>query len=114
MAEETKLLFLMTVDGYEIYIEDAQRELYEHAADNDELTDFEVWIRVLLAEENDMFDENEDMLINTTFYGTKSGLESELYKLVRSERFAKEKKFSFDIDEHIPIASQLELSFFDS
>ena len=113
MAEETKLLFLMTVDGYEIYIEDAQRELYEHAADNDELTDFEVWIRVLLAEENDMFDEDEDMLINAAFHGTKSGLESELYKLVRNERFTKEKRFSFDIDEHIPIASQLELSFFD-
>ena len=114
MAEETKLLFLMTVDGYEIYIEDAQRELYEHAADNDELTDFEVWIRVLLAEENDMFDEDEDMLINAAFHGTKSGLESELYKLVRNERFTKEKRFSFDIDEHIPTVSQLELSFFDS
>lgn len=113
MEEETKLSFLMTVEGYEIYIEDAQRELYEQAAD-DELTDFEVWIRVLLAEENDMFDEEEDMLINTTFHGTKSGLKSELYKLVRSERFAKEKQFSFDIDEHIPTESQLELSFFDS
>ena len=113
MAKETNLSFLMTVDGYEIYIEDAQRELYEQAAD-DELTDFGVWIRVLLAEENDMFDEEEDMLINTTFHGTKSGLKSELYKLVRSERFAKEKQFSFDIDEHIPTESQLELSFFDS
>lgn len=104
----------MTVDGYEIYIEDAQREMHEQAADNDELTDFELWIRVLLAEENDMFDEDEDMLINTIFNGTKSGLKSELYKLVRSERFAKEKQFSFDIDEHIPTVSQLELSFFDS
>lgn len=113
MTEETKLSFLMTVDGYEIYIEDAQRELYEHAADNDELTDFEVWIRVLLADD-DMFDEEDDMLINATFHGTKSGLKSELYKLVRSERFAKEKQFSFDIDEHIPTASQLEFSFFDS
>ena len=114
MTVETKLSFLMTVDGYEIYIEDAQREMYEQAADNDELTDFEVWIRVLLAEENDMFDEDEDMLINTTFHGAKSDLESELYKLVRSERFAKEKQFSFDIDEHIPTASQLELAFFDN
>ena len=61
-----------------------------------------------------MFDEDEDMLINTIFNGTKSGLKSELYKLVRSERFAKEKQFSFDIDEHIPTVSQLELSFFDS
>lgn len=114
MTVETKLSFLMTVDGYEIYIEDAQREMHEQAADNDELTDFELWIRVLLAEENDMFDEDEDMLINTIFNGTKSGLKSELYKLVRSERFAKEKQFSFDIDEHIPTVSQLELSFFDS
>ena len=114
MTVETKLSFLMTVDGYEIYIEDAQREMHEQAADNDELTDFELWIRVLLAEENDMFDEDEDMLINTIFNGTKSGLKSELYKLVRSERFAKEKQFSFDIDEHIPTESQLELSFFDS
>lgn len=96
MTVETKLSFLMTVDGYEIYIEEAQRELYEQAADDDKLTDFEVWIRVLLAEENDMFDEDEDMLINTTFHGTKSGLKSELYKLVCSERFAKEKQFSFD------------------
>ena len=56
MAKETNLSFLMTVDGYEIYIEDAQRELYEQAADDDELTDFGVWIRVLFAEENDMFD----------------------------------------------------------
>ena len=99
MTVETKLSFLMTVDGYEIYIEDAQLEMYEQAADNDELTDFEVWIRVLLAEESDMFDEDEDMLINTTFHGTKSGLKSELYKLVRSERFAKEKQFSFDLDK---------------
>ena len=99
MTVETKLSFLMTVDGYEIYIEEAQRELYEQAADDDKLTDFEVWIRVLLAEENDMFDEDEDMLINTTFHGTKSGLKSELYKLVRSERFAKEKQFSFDYDK---------------
>lgn len=114
MAKETNLSFLMTVDGYEIYIEDAQRELYEQAADDDELTDFGVWIRVLFAEENDMFDENEDMLINTTFHGTKSGLKSELYKLVHSELFAKEKQFSFDIDEHIPPASQLELYSFDS
>ena len=107
MTKETKLSFLMTVDGYEIYIEDAQRELYEQAADDDDLTDFGVWIRVLLAEENDMFDENEDMLINTTFHGTKSGLKSELYKLVRSKRFAKEKQVSFDIDEHTPTESQL-------
>ena len=99
MTVETKLSFLMTVDGYEIYIEEAQRELYEQAAGDDKLTDFEVWIRVLLAEENDMFDEDEDMLINTTFHGTKSGLKSELYKLVRSERFAKEKQFSFDYDK---------------
>lgn len=99
MAEDTKLSFLMTVDGYDIYIEDAQRELYEQVADDDELTDFGVWIRVLLAEENDMFDEDEDMLINTTFQGTKSRLKSELYKLVRSERFAKEKQFSFDLDK---------------
>ena len=113
MTVETKLSFLMTVEGYEIYIEDAQRELYEHAADNDELTGFGVWIRVVLADD-DMFDEEDDMLINTTFNGTKSGLKSELYKLVRSERFAKEKQFSFDIDEHIPTVSQLELSFFDS
>ena len=35
MAKETNLSFLMTVDGYEIYIEDAQRELYEQAADDD-------------------------------------------------------------------------------
>ena len=41
MTVETKLSFLMTVDGYEIYIEDAQREMHEQAADNDELTDFE-------------------------------------------------------------------------
>ena len=113
MTVETKLSFLMTVEGYEIYIEDARRELYEHAADNDELTGFGVWIRVVLADD-DMFDEEDDMLINTTFIGTKSGLKSELYKLVRSERFAKEKQFSFDIDEHIPTVSQLELSFFDS
>lgn len=99
MTVETKLSFLMTVDGYEIYIEDAQREMYEQAAEDGELTDFGVWIRVLLAEENDMFDEDEDMLINTTFNGTKSGLKSELYKLVRSERFAKEKQFSFDFDK---------------
>mgnify|MGYP003552978128 CR=1 FL=1 len=38
-------------------------------------------------------------LINTTFHGTKSGLKSELYKLVRSEQFAKEKQFSFDLDK---------------
>ena len=99
MTVETKLSFLMTIDGYEVYIEEAQRELYEHATDDNELTDFEVWIRVLLAEENDMFDEDEDMLINTTFHGTKSGLKSELHKLVRSERFAKEKQFSFDFDK---------------
>ena len=41
MTVETKLSFLMTVDGYEIYIEDDQREMHEQAADNDELTDFE-------------------------------------------------------------------------
>lgn len=98
MAEETKLSFLMTVDGYEIYIEDAQRELYEQAADNDELTDVGVWIRVLLAEENDMFDKDEDMLINTTYCGIKSNLVPELRRFVQSERFTKAKQFSLDFD----------------
>ena len=98
MTEETKLSFLMTVDGYEIYIEDAQREMYEQAADNDELTDFEVWIRVLLAEENDMFDEDEDMLINTTDCGIKSNLVPELRRFVHSKRFTKAKQFSLDFD----------------
>lgn len=98
MTEETKLSFLMTVDGYEIYIEDAQREMYEQAADNDELTDFEVWIRVLLAEENDMFDEDEDMLINTTYCGIKSNLVPELRRFVHSKRFTKAKQFSLDFD----------------
>lgn len=99
MAKETNLSFLMTVDGYEIYIEDAQRELYEQAADDDELTDFEVWIRALLAEENDMFDEDEDMLINTTYCGIKSNLMPELRRFVQSERFTKAKQFSFDFDK---------------
>ena len=98
MTVETKLSFLMTVDGYEIYIEDAQREMYEQAADNDELTDFEVWIRVLLAEENDMFDEDEDMLINTTYCGIKSNLVPELRRFVHSKRFTKAKQFSLDFD----------------
>lgn len=98
MAEETKLSFLMTVDGYEIYIEDAQRELYEQVADDDELTDFGVWIRVLLAEENDMFDEEDDMLINTTYCGIKSNLVPELRRFVHSKRFTKAKQFSLDFD----------------
>lgn len=97
MAEETKLSFLMTVDGYEIYIEDAQRELYEQAADDDELTDFEVWIRVLLADD-DMFDEEDDMLINATYCGIKSNLVPELRRFVQSERFTKAKQFSLDFD----------------
>lgn len=97
MAIETKLLFLMSVDGYEIYIEDAQRELYEQAADDDELTDFEVWIRVLLADD-DMFDEEDDMLINATYCGIKSNLVPELRRFVQSERFTKAKQFSLDFD----------------
>ena len=113
MGEIANLSFWMDVDGYEIFIDESQQKSYEQATDNDELTGFGVWIRVVLADD-DMFDEEDDMLINTTFNGTKSGLKSELYKLVRSERFAKEKQFSFDIDEHIPTVSQLELSFFDS
>ena len=97
MAEETKLSFLMTVEGYEIYIEDAQRELYEHAADNDELTGFGVWIRVVLADD-DMFDEEDDMLINATYCGIKSNLVPELRRFVQSERFTKAKQFSLDFD----------------
>lgn len=97
MTVETKLSFLMTVDGYEIYIEDAQRELYEHAADNDELTGFGVWIRVVLADD-DMFDEEDDMLINATYCGIKSNLVPELRRFVQSERFTKAKQFSLDFD----------------
>ena len=96
MTVETKLSFLMTVDGYEIYIEDTQRELYEHAADNDELTDFGVWIRVLLADEDDMFDEEDDMLINATYHGKMSNFECELKKLVASKQFLKELHFDLD------------------
>lgn len=51
MGEIANLSFWMDVDGYEIFIDESQQKSYEQAADDDELTDFEVWIRVLLAEE---------------------------------------------------------------
>lgn len=98
MTEETKLSFLMTVDGYEIFIEEPQRKLYEQTADNDELTSFVIWIRVVLADEDDMFDEEDDMLINATYCGIKSNLVPELRRFIHSERFTKAKQFSLDFD----------------
>ena len=104
----------MTIDGYDVYIEEAYLESYEQTAYDDEFADFGILIRVLLAADSNIFEEEDDMLINTTFHGTKSDLESELYELVCRERFAKEKQFSFDMDEYIPTATQFEPSFLDS
>ena len=47
-----------------------------------------------------MFDEEDDMLINTTYCGIKSNLVPELRRFVQSERFTKAKQFSLDFDNH--------------
>lgn len=97
MEEIANLSFLMDVDGYGIFIDESQQKSYEQATDNDELTGFGVWIRVVLADD-DMFDEEDDMLINATYCGIKSNLVPELRRFVQSERFTKAKQFSLDFD----------------
>ena len=98
MAEETKLRYLTTIDSYEIFIEDGQQELYERAIVEDAPIDLSVWIRVVLKDDDGIFDteEDEDMLINTTYHGKMSDFEYELKKLVSSEQFQIEAHFDFD------------------
>ena len=107
MAEETKLRYLTTIDSYEIFIEDGQQELYERAIVEDAPIDLSVWIRVVLKDDDGIFDpeEDEDMLINTTYHGKMFDFEYELKKLVSSEQFQKEAHFDFDLDE--PYQQQL-------
>lgn len=97
MGEIANLSFWMDVDGYKIFIDESQQKSYEQATDNDELTGFGVWIRVVLADD-DMFDEEDDMLINATYCGIKSNLVPELRRFVHSKRFTKAKQFSLDFD----------------
>lgn len=100
MAKETKLLYLTTIDSYEIFIEDCQQELYERAIVEDAPIDLLVWIRVVLNDADGVFDseEDEDMLINTTYHGKMSDFECELKKLISSEQFQKEAHFDFNLD----------------
>ena len=73
---EQKLSYLMTIDGYEVYLEDEQLELYESATKEDIPIDLSVWIRVMLSDEDGIFDPTEDyVLCNVTFLGKISDFE---------------------------------------
>ena len=102
-----KLLYLTSVDDYEIFIEDCHRELYEWAIAEDAPIDLSVWIRVVLNNADGIFDpeEDEDMLINTKYHGKMADFECELKKLVSGKQFQKEAHFDFDLDE--PYQQQL-------
>lgn len=98
MAEETRLSYLMNIDDYEIYIEEDQQELYVQSISNDMPIDLSVWIRVVLNDEDGIFnpEEDEDILINATYHGKMSNFECELKKLVVSKQFLKELHFDLD------------------
>lgn len=83
MAEETRLSYLMDIDDYEIYIEEDQQELYVQSISNDMPIDLSVWIRVVLNDEDGIFnpEEDEDILINATYNGKMSNFECEHSKI---------------------------------
>lgn len=60
--------------------------------------DLSVWIRVVLNDEDGIFnpEEDEDILINATYNGKMSNFECELKKLVASKQFLKELHFDLD------------------
>ena len=89
----------MTIDGYEVYLEDEQLELYESATKEDIPIDLSVWIRVMLSDEDGIFDPTEDyVLCNVTFLGKISDFEQEMKEVVKSEQFQKEAQFNLHFD----------------
>ena len=107
MIEGTELSYIMNIYGYDIFIEQGQQELFELALAEDAPIDLSVWIRVILKDDAGIFDyeKDEDMLINTTYHGKISNLESELKRLISSEQFQKKTHFDFDLDK--PYQQQL-------
>lgn len=81
MAKETRLSYLMDIDDYEIYIEEDQQELYVQSISNDMPIDLSVWIRVVLNDEDGIFNPEEDILINATYNGKMSNFECEHSKI---------------------------------
>ena len=83
MAKEARLSYLMDIDDYEIYIEEDQQELYVQSISNDMPIDLSVWIRVVLNDEDGIFnpEEDEDILINATYHGKMSNFECEHSKI---------------------------------
>lgn len=73
----------MDIDDYEIYIEEDQQELYVQSISNDMPIDLSVWIRVVLNDEDGIFnpEEDEDILINATYNGKMSNFECEHSKI---------------------------------
>lgn len=86
MLEREVLSYWRYIEGYEILISKHQKEIYERATDDEELSELAVFIDIVIND-SDNVEEYESVMIGFTYSGLKSGLVSELKKFVNSEPF---------------------------
>ena len=83
---EEILSFWKYVDGYEIFTTKRQKEIYEQATDDEELSELTAFINIVINDSCDI-EEYESTLIKFTYDGLKYGFIPELKEYINSEPF---------------------------
>ena len=89
------LFQIMQIGEYEVSIDIQQKELYEQSNVDDVLTDLQIFLRILV-------DEDEDWLFSMTYNGQKIELQKAINELIEQPGF---------LEDHIKLEYQLEIPF---